>query len=141
MPIQPRVLVIEDETTLLDMYKMKFEASDFVFFGATTGEEGLAIAKKEQPDLVMVDLMLENKAEGGVMDGYEVIRKLRDEAAMNGKKICALTNLDQDKNVQDARTAGADDYLVKSDLTPGELVDRARDILAGKQVGLTNGNS
>lgn len=141
MATQPRILIIEDETTLLEMYKLKFEASGFTFFGATTGEEGVDVAKQEKPDLMMVDLMLANKPDGGVMDGYEAIRRLRKDAATKNKKICALTNFDQEKNVQDARAAGADDYLVKSDLTPAELVNKAKDILAGKKVGLTNGNS
>lgn len=118
------------------MYKLKFETSGFNFFGSATGEEGVALFKEKHPDIVMVDLMLENKAEGGVLDGYETIRQLRTLDA--DVKICALTNLDQEKNVQDARAVGADAYLVKSDVTPSELVAKTHDILAGKDIGLAD---
>ena len=70
-------MIIEDENTLLDMYKIKFEASGFNFLGASTGEEGLKIAQAQPIDLFLVDLMLENKTEGGVINGYEVIKKLK----------------------------------------------------------------
>ena len=128
------VLVIEDEVTLLEMYTIKFSASDLNFFGASTGEEGIKQISEQHVDLLLVDLMLQNKAVGGVIDGYEVIKQVRK----NNKdiKICALTNLDQEKNIKEAYIAGADDYLVKSDLTPAELVAKAKDILAGKKVGV-----
>ena len=128
------VLVIEDEETLLEMYKIKFSTSGLNFFGFSTGEEGIAQIKKQHVDLLLVDLMLQNKAAGGVIDGYEVIKKVRKDN--KDIKICALTNLDQEKNIKEAYVAGADDYLVKSDLTPAELVNKAKDILAGKKVGI-----
>jgi len=133
---KPTIAIIEDEATLLEMYQLKFEVSGFTFLGAATGEAGLEMLKNVTPDLIFVDLVLENKAAGGVMDGFAVIRRLRQDAKNKDVKICALTNYDQDKNVTDAYAAGADDYLVKADMTPGELVSKARDILAGKKVGL-----
>ncbi|OGF26467.1 hypothetical protein A2242_03535 [Candidatus Falkowbacteria bacterium RIFOXYA2_FULL_47_9] len=133
---QKTVLIIEDEETLLDMYRLKFEVSGFAVLIAPTGEAGLEIMKTARPDLILVDLVLGNKAAGGVLDGYEVIRRLKRNQETAHIKMCALTNYDQDKNVEDAYAAGADDYLVKSDLTPAELVSKARDILAGKKVGL-----
>jgi len=130
------VLIIEDEQTLLDMYRLKFEASEFTALTALTGEAGLEIMKTARPDLILIDLVLGNKAAGGVLDGYEVIRRLKHDKATAHTKMCVLTNYDQDKNIENAYAAGADDYLVKSDLTPAELVSKARDILNGKKVGL-----
>ena len=129
------ILIIEDESTLLDMYRLKFEAAGFTFLGASTGEAGLKMLKTVKPDLILTDLMLGNKAVGGKISGFAVIRSLRRDTRYKGVKICALTNLDQEKNIADAYAAGIDDYLVKSDLTPAELVGKVRDILAGKKVG------
>lgn len=134
--VQPTqiVLVIEDDATLLEMYKIKFNISGLNFIGASTGEEGLQIIEKQPVTLVLVDLILQNKAAGGVIDGYEVIKRVRKRD--KDIKICALTNLDQTKNIEEAYKAGANDYLVKSDLTPAELVDKVKEILEGKKVGV-----
>jgi len=138
--IQPTqtVLVIENETTLLEMYRIKFSTSGLNFIGASTGEEGLKLLEQQPIDLLLVDLMLQNKATGGVIDGYEVIKQVRKKN--KDIKICALTNLDQEKNIKQAFEAGADDYLVKSDLTPAELVAKAKDVLEGKEVGPSKNN-
>jgi len=128
------VLVIEDEETILEMYRIKFSLSGLNFIGASTGEEGLKQVDNQPVDLILVDLMLENKAAGGMIDGYEVIKKVRKKD--KNIKICALTNLDQERNIKEAYEAGADDYLVKSDLTPSELIAKVNDILAGKKVGI-----
>jgi len=128
------VLVIEDEETILEMYRIKFSLSGLNFIGASTGEEGLEQVDKQPIDLILVDLMLENKAAGGMIDGYEVIKKVRKKD--KNIKICALTNLDQERNIKEAYEAGANDYLVKSDLTPSELIAKVNDILAGKKVGI-----
>jgi len=130
------ILVIEDEETLLNMYRLKFEASGFNFSGFTTGEAGLEIVKKQTFDIILVDLMLKNKTEGGIIDGYDVITQLKKDG--NKAKIYALTNFDQDKSVDKAFTVGADGYLIKSDITPGELVSKVNDILVGKKVGVVS---
>jgi len=128
------ILIIEDEETILNMYRLKFEASGFNFLGATTGEEGLKMASQQKCDVIFVDLMLENKVEGGVISGYDVISKLRKNNKLS--KIYALTNFDQDKSIEQAFKIGVDGYLLKSNLIPSELVAKTRKILAGEKVGV-----
>ncbi len=131
-----KVLIIEDDRTLLEMYKIKFTAKGFDVSGATTGEEGLKIAFSQKFDLILVDLKLINKIEGGRIDGFEVIEKFKKNGNTKEAKIYALSNLDQEKEIERAYKLGADGYLVKSDLTPSELVAAVGDIFNGKEVGI-----
>ena len=131
------VLIIEDEQTLLDMYKLKFETADYAFFGVGTGEKGIEVAKKNHPDLILVDLILANKLEGGHIDGFSVLETLKSNAATKDILVYALTNLNQDSDIKRAIEIGADGFLVKSDLTPSQLLKNVKDIFQGKHVGLT----
>lgn len=134
---KPKILIIEDEPNLLDMYKLKFEDVGFDILIATTGEEGLQLVKDKEFDLIFVDLLLINKVEGGKIDGFEVIKKLRQNGTTSKAKIYALTNLDQEKDINKAYKAGVDGYIVKSDLTPSELVESAKRILEGKKINVS----
>lgn len=136
MPEAPKtILMIEDEATLLNMYRLKFEAAGFIFLGAATGEEGITLAEREQPDLILVDLILANKVAGGKIDGFAVLQELKSNPKTKAIPIYALTNLNQDSDVDEAFKLGADGYFVKSDLTPKELVDNAQKIFRGEKVG------
>ena len=70
--------MIEDETTLLEMYRLKFEAAGFTFLGTATGEEGLTLAETKQPDLILVDLILASKVAGGKIDVFAVLQELKN---------------------------------------------------------------
>ncbi len=133
---QKTILIVEDEETLLQMYQIKFESSGFNFLGVTTGEAGLNVVKDQKPNIILVDLILKNKAEGGYLDGFTVIAKLKKNLDLKSIPIYALSNLNQDSDIQKAKKAGADGYLVKSDATPRELVDSVNKILAGEKVGI-----
>ncbi len=129
------ILMIEDETTLLEMYRLKFEAAGFTFLGTATGEEGLTLAETKQPDLILVDLILASKVAGGKIDGFAVLQELKNNPKTKNIPIYALTNLNQDSDIGQAFKLGADGYFVKSDLTPKELVANAQKIFRGEKVG------
>lgn len=129
-------LIIEDDKTLLGMYRLKFEAAGMAFLGASTGEEGIKLAESKQPDLILVDLLLENKVAGGKIDGFAVLAELKSNPKTKNIPMYALTNLNQESDIKEAFKLGADGYLVKSDLTPKELVENARKIFNGEKVGV-----
>ncbi len=130
------IIMIEDEDTLRGMYKLKFDSSEYDFRGVATGEEGLELAKKIKPDLMLVDLMLENKENGGAIDGFEVIEELKKDGNTKNIPTYALTNLNQDSDIKKAFAKGADGFFVKSDLTPQELLGNVEKIFKGERVGL-----
>ncbi|MFA5318470.1 MAG: response regulator [Patescibacteria group bacterium] len=131
-----KILMVEDEETLREMYKLKFEAAGYNFIGVPTGEEGITLAEKESPDLMLIDLMLKNKIDGGNIDGFGVIEELKKDPKTKNIPMYALTNLNQESDIDQVFKLGADGFFVKSDLTPQELIDNVERIFKGEKVGL-----
>jgi len=107
-----KVLIIEDEEFILDMYKIKFEQSGYSVEIAYNGEEGLEKIKILKPDIVLLDLMMPK------MDGYQVLEKVRADDDIKNTKIHILSNFGQDDEIKKSMAQGADGYLVKSSITP-----------------------
>lgn len=82
-----KILIVEDDETLVKMYKRKLEHEGFEVAAAYSGGEGLIAAPKEMPDLILLDIMMP------AVDGFEVIRKLKQENKTNKIPIVILTNL------------------------------------------------
>ncbi len=118
-----KVLLIEDEEMLSEMYKTKFEAEGFNFFRAYDGENGLELAKKESPDVILLDIIMPR------VDGFAVLEELKKDEATKKAKIILLTNLGQEEDVKKGKTLGADDYLVKANFTPAQVVEKVRGLL------------
>lgn len=119
-----KILIVEDEPFLSEMYQTKFESLGYAVLMAYNGEEGLAVMRKEKPDLVLLDIIMP------VMDGYEVLKVVRAEPQLKHTLIVIFSNLGQDEEITKGMQLGADDYLVKSNLTPSELVAKVEKVLA-----------
>lgn len=111
-----KILIIEDEPGLLEMYKLYFERAGYQVFDALEGELGLEIAKEKKPDLILLDILMPE------MSGWEVIKKLKSNPETNQILILVFSNLAQLEEIQKGLALGADDYIVKTDLTPKELL-------------------
>lgn len=118
-----KIVIVEDEEAILEMYKMKFAAEGFEVVGAADGEAGLKAVKEAKPDLVLLDIMMPK------MDGYEVLRQIRADEDIKGTKVFLLTNLGQSTEVEKGTKEGADGYLIKSNMTPTELAKKVKEIL------------
>jgi len=125
-----KILIIEDEQYLSDLYKIKFEQEGYEVILARDGEEGLALAQNQQPDLILLDLVLPK------MDGYQVLERLKDDKRTKNIKVYILSNLGQTEEINQGFKHGADGYLIKSNLTPSQLVDKIKKIFKGKVVGI-----
>jgi len=134
--VNKKIIMVEDEDTLREMYKIKFDSAGYNFIGVATGEDGITLAEKEKPDLMLIDLMLENKLGGGKIDGFDVIKKLKNNQKTKDIPMYALTNLNQEIDINQAFELGANGYFVKSDLTPKELLGNVEKIFNGEKVGL-----
>jgi len=124
-----KILIIEDESYLLDMYKTKFRQAGYEVDGTTDGAEGIQMAEKMLPDLVLLDLVMPG------MDGYEVLEKIKKNPKTKGAKAYILSNLGQNGEIKKGFQSGADGYLIKSDFTPGELAKAIDKIFQGEPVG------
>lgn len=125
-----KILIIEDEEFLSEMYKIKFEQEGYEAIVADNGPDGIEAAKKEKPDLILLDLLLPK------MDGYEVLKKLKLDKDTKNIKVYILSNLGQNGEINKGFADGADGYLIKANLTPSQLVRNVEKIFSGEKVGM-----
>ena len=114
-----KILIVEDDKDFLWMLRQSFDAKLFSVAYAQDGEEGFAMAKKEAPDLMMVDIMMPK------MNGIDMAKKLKEEGIE--VPIIFLTNLHDPDHIGKALEAvGGADYIVKSDVNLNTVIDRVK---------------
>lgn len=120
---KPKVLMIEDDKFLRKIYRNKLTRSGFEFIEAINGVEGLNKVFSEKPDLVLLDLILPRK------NGFDVLIEMKRNRATKKIPVIILSNLGQETDVQRGLSLGAQDYLVKTDISLSEVVDRVKESL------------
>ncbi len=120
-----KVLIIEDDEFLSDMYKTKFSQEGFEVYTAMDGVEALEklTSKEIEPDIILLDVVMPK------MDGIEVLEKIKSEESIKDIPVVMLTNLGQQEEVEKALSEGAKDYLVKANYTPSEVVRKIKSII------------
>lgn len=121
-----KVLVVEDDVDIQDLAISLLGRAGYDVLAEDDGEAGLAAALAEQPDLVILDWMMPG------LTGVEVCRAMRADARAKDIIVLMLTSRAQEADIDQAFTAGADDYMVKP-FRGSELVSRVRSLLAAKQ--------
>ena len=117
-----KIVVIEDEADILEVIGYSFKKEGFEFNSSLDGEKGLALAKKEIPDLVLLDLMLPS------LDGIEICRKLKADSITRPIPIIMVTAKGEESDIVLGLGIGADDYVVKP-FSPRELIARIKSVL------------
>jgi two-component system, OmpR family, phosphate regulon response regulator PhoB len=120
--IQPHILLVEDEKSLVELLRYNLEQSGYRVTVATNGEEALTSVADDRPDLVLLDWMLP------LMSGLEVCRQLRRQPTTSNIPIIMLTARGEEGDRIRGLDAGADDYVSKP-FSPSELVARIRAVL------------
>jgi two-component system phosphate regulon response regulator PhoB len=123
VPGNPKVLVIDDEPTILELLRINFEMGGFEVVSAADGNAGLTKARDHQPDLVVSDIMMPG------LDGLEVLKRLRTDPSTADLPVILLSAKAQKADVQRGFELGADDYVTKP-FDPLELLDRVNAVLA-----------
>lgn len=118
------VLIIEDEKMLAEMYVTKFSMEGFSVTQANDGASGLEKARKEKPNIILLDIIMPK------LDGFAVLKQLRSDAAFKKTQIVLLTNLGQEDDVKKGKELGANDYFVKANHTPADVVVKVKELLA-----------
>lgn len=118
-----KILLIEDEKILVEMYKSKLEQAGFKVVLAPDAEEGFEITKKEKPDLVVLDILLPKG------NGLSFLEKLREDPEIKNTKVVAFSNYDGVETKKKAFELGVEDYLIKTNYTPQELIEKIRTYL------------
>jgi len=117
------VLLIEDDAFLASMYVTKLELENFTATLATDGKQGLEKAQLELPDCILLDILLPK------MNGFEVLKALKDNSATANIPVILLTNLGQKQDVARGLSLGAADYLIKAHFLPSEVIMKVKDAL------------
>jgi two-component system cell cycle response regulator DivK len=114
-----RILVIEDQEDNRAIMRDLLTAAGYALIEATTGEEGVAAAAREKPDLILMDIQLP------LMDGYEATRRIKADPALRSIPIVAVTSYALSGDEAKARAAGCDDYVTKP-FSPRQLLAKVR---------------
>ena len=115
--------IVEDELPMLKILSDRFKEDGENVIEARNGDEGLRLALKEHPDIILLDLLMPK------IDGFEMLKKLREDAWGKTATVIVLTNLKEDLVEEKVLKAGASEYLVKSDLTLEEIVQKVEEKL------------
>ncbi len=118
-----KILIIEDDPFLSEMYAAKFIENNFETEVASDGKLGLVKIEEFRPDLVLLDIVLPK------MDGFEVLKKIKEKEELREIPIVLLTNLGQKNEVEKGLALGAQEYIIKAHFTPTAVVTRVKEIL------------
>jgi len=120
-----KIMLVEDDNNLREIYEARLLAEGYQIVSAHDGEEALALAVKEKPDLIISDVMMPK------ISGFDMLDILRSTPETKDTKVIMMTALSQAEDKQRADKLGADRYLVKSQVTLEDVAKIAREVLEG----------
>lgn len=118
-----KIAIIEDDTVINQMYRMKFEATGFEVQLANNGKRGVALVESFKPDMILLDLQMPE------MDGAEALTEIRKHDWGRDIPVIILTNMGEEESPKKIRSLGIHSYIVKADLTPSQVVERVKQAL------------
>lgn len=120
MDTKKKILLVEDDVALSAVYKSRMELEGFEIKEVSNGELALSAALEFKPDLILLDAMMPK------ISGFDVLDILRNTPETRDMRIIMLTALSQPKDKERAEALGVNDYLVKSQVVIGDVVERVR---------------
>lgn len=118
-----KIAIIEDDTAISQMYRMKFEAEGFEVETAENGKLGLGLCEEMKPDMVLLDLMMPE------MNGDEMLKKMRDSDWGKDIKVIILTNMGEQEAPATLHELGVEAFIVKADMTPRQVAELVKEHL------------
>lgn len=119
-----KVAIIEDDIAIVQMYRTKFENEGYEVATAPDGASGLELINSYQPDIILLDLMMPN------MNGLDMLQRLRNQPGGRDAKVVVLTNMGDTETATKVYKMAADDYIVKAEMTPKQVAERVKALLA-----------
>ena len=118
-----KIAIIEDDPTIHQMYRWKFESEGFDVQLAGDGRTGVELVKTFKPDIVLLDLQMPE------MDGLSALRQIRGHDWGKHIPVIILTNLGEEESPKELKALGISGYIVKAELTPRQVVARVKELL------------
>ena len=109
---------MEDEKILGEMYKEKFSKADFEVALADSAEKAKEILEKDKPDLILLDILLPRA------NGIAFLTEIKKKGSISSIPVIAFSNFDDPETKKEALRLGAKDYLIKTNFTPKEMIER-----------------
>lgn len=125
------ILLVEDDTFLIDILVQKFKSDGYTVIHAGDGETALKKVHENDPDLIFLDIILPG------MNGFEVLKKLKDDDTIGNIPVAFLSNLGQKEDIEKGKRLGAVDFIVKANHSLDEIVAKAGEILESNPQGST----
>lgn len=119
-----KVLLVDDDQALRQLYSLELTGRQYEVVVAVDGEEGIAKAKSEKPDVILLDIMMPK------VDGIMALNKIKSDEETQKIPVIMLTNFGQENLVQQAFSLGATDYLLKYKVTPAEMAEKVAQVLS-----------
>lgn len=121
-----KIAIIEDDQTISQMYRMKFEADGFEVQLANNGKRGVALVEEFQPDIILLDIQMPE------MNGAEALTEIRKHDWGKSTPVIILTNLGEEESPKELKSLNIHSYIVKAELTPRQVVSKVQEILDKK---------
>jgi DNA-binding response OmpR family regulator len=118
--LKKKILIIEDEKLLAEMYRDKFKRAGFKIYLAFNSEEGLFLVKKEKPDLIILDILLPGE------NGINFLEKLKKDPETALIPVVVCSNYDDPEIKNKAKELGVKTYLIKANYTPREIINEIK---------------
>ncbi len=122
-----KILIVDDEPAILQIYGDKLKASGYEVVTAADGVQAMAKAKSDKPDLILLDIIMPK------INGLDVLKDLKTEETTNAIPVILLTNLPAEMSEEKARNLGAADYYVKAEYDPSTVVNIVQKNFSGNQ--------
>ncbi len=119
-----KILIVEDDDFLSNIYTTVFKKEDFLVFLAKNGDEGLSFAVDEKPDVILLDILLP-----GDKNGLDVLTELKDGKATKAIPVMIMSNLADDATISEGMALGAEGYFTKSQFNPDDVVRNVMTLL------------
>lgn len=118
-----KILIVEDDVFFRELLLKKFQKENFDVFIAKDGKEGFTYLESNNPDIIVLDLILPD------LNGYEILSMLKREKKTKGVPVVVLSNLGQQEEMEKAMSLGAAEFLIKVNFTLEEIVEKVKQVL------------
>ena len=115
-----KILLVEDDPLLVKMYQTKLKIEGFEVVIAGDGLEGWELVQKEDPDFMVLDMMMPK------LSGLELLQKIRDDENLKLIPTIMLSNMNRAEEMEKAQKLGVKEFILKANFTPGQIIEKIR---------------
>jgi len=119
-----KILLVEDEELLRNLYRRKLELANFEVEIAENGRDGLAKARESKPDLILLDIIMPG------LNGIDALKEIKVDPDLKAIPVIMLTNVESIASKEECLGAGSTGYIIKSSSTPSDVLQQVKDILS-----------